>query len=135
MDATTQALQELVRHHAAPGIAYVVVDAHEQRFAGAAGVMDSSDRRPVTPDTLFMAASTTKALTAIVVMRLVDGEFPDYNRVIPKNNDLNALVAQDAFSRAANPLGEVSDPRAGSLLQLTRLFREAQLQHLPRVLQ
>ena len=34
----------------------------------------------------------------LVVMRLVDGDFPDYNRVIPKNNDLKAIVAQDSYN-------------------------------------
>jgi DNA polymerase-3 subunit beta len=33
----------------------------------------------------------------IVVMRLVDGEFPDYNRVIPKNNDLTVHISQTLF--------------------------------------
>ena len=36
----------------------------------------------------------------VVVMRLVDGEFPDYERVIPKNNDQEALIAVDPFLHA-----------------------------------
>lgn len=37
---------------------------------------------------------------AVVVMRLVDGEFPDYERVIPKANDQEALIAVDPFLHA-----------------------------------
>lgn len=36
----------------------------------------------------------------VVVMRLVDGEFPDYERVIPKANDQHALIAVDPFLHA-----------------------------------
>jgi DNA polymerase-3 subunit beta len=36
----------------------------------------------------------------VVVMRLVDGEFPDYERVIPKANDQEALIAVDPFLHA-----------------------------------
>ncbi|NJC87663.1 MAG: DNA polymerase III subunit beta [Desulfuromonas sp.] len=36
----------------------------------------------------------------VVIMRLVDGEFPDYERVIPKTNDQEALIAVDPFLHA-----------------------------------
>ena len=36
----------------------------------------------------------------VVVMRLVDGDFPDYERVIPKGNDQEALIAVDPFLHA-----------------------------------
>lgn len=36
----------------------------------------------------------------VVIMRLVDGEFPDYERVIPKHNDQQALIAVDPFLHA-----------------------------------
>lgn len=36
----------------------------------------------------------------VVVMRLVDGEFPDYERVIPKTNDQEAVIVVDPFLHA-----------------------------------
>jgi DNA polymerase-3 subunit beta len=36
----------------------------------------------------------------IIVIRLVDGEFPDYERVIPKSNDREALISVDQFLHA-----------------------------------
>src|SRR5690606_2003617 len=36
----------------------------------------------------------------VVVMRLVDGEFPDYNRVIPQNNELVAFIDRNEFLHA-----------------------------------
>ncbi|HKJ47807.1 MAG TPA: DNA polymerase III subunit beta [Christiangramia sp.] len=36
----------------------------------------------------------------VIIMRLVDGEFPDYSRVIPKNNQQTAAIAVDPFLHA-----------------------------------
>ncbi len=36
----------------------------------------------------------------VIIMRLVDGEFPDYGRVIPKNNEQIAAIAVDPFLHA-----------------------------------
>jgi DNA polymerase-3 subunit beta len=48
----------------------------------------------------------------IVVMRLVDGEFPDYNRVIPKNNDLTVHIAQDIFLHALRRMSILSSEKS-----------------------
>jgi DNA polymerase-3 subunit beta len=37
---------------------------------------------------------------SVVIMRLVDGDFPDYERVIPKTNDQEALIDVDPFLHA-----------------------------------
>lgn len=36
----------------------------------------------------------------VVIMRLVDGEFPDYSRVIPKSNEQQATISVDPFLHA-----------------------------------
>lgn len=36
----------------------------------------------------------------VIIMRLVDGDFPDYMRVIPKNNEQKATIAVDPFLHA-----------------------------------
>lgn len=38
-----------------------------------------------------------KGETSVMVMRLIDGEFPDYNRVIPKQNDKCIKITRDHF--------------------------------------
>jgi len=48
----------------------------------------------------------------VVVMRLVDGEFPDYNRVIPKNNDLTAIVSQNSFLHALRRMSILSSEKS-----------------------
>ena len=67
-----QALDALVDDSDVPGIGYSVVTHDRVLFEGYAGVMDASRRAKVTRDTAFMAYSTTKALTALVVLQLVE---------------------------------------------------------------
>lgn len=48
----------------------------------------------------------------VVVMRLVDGEFPEYNRVIPKNNELVAFINRDAFLHALRRMAILSSEKS-----------------------
>ena len=36
----------------------------------------------------------------VIIMRLVDGDFPDYERVIPKNNEQEAMIPSEPFLHA-----------------------------------
>lgn len=69
---TDGTLRALVHEHWAPGIAYMVVTPDAVMYRGRAGVVDADTGQPVTDNTLFMGYSTTKALTSIVVMQLVE---------------------------------------------------------------
>lgn len=48
----------------------------------------------------------------VIVMRLVDGEFPDYNRVIPKNNEFSAIVSCDLFLHALRRMAVLSSEKS-----------------------
>lgn len=50
--------------------------------------------------------------TTTVVMRLVDGEFPDYNRVIPKGESFTATIATDAFLHALRRIAILSSEKS-----------------------
>jgi CubicO group peptidase (beta-lactamase class C family) len=68
-------LERLIADRRFPGIQYLVVDAQKVRFEFCGGVRDINAALPVTPETTFMAASSTKALTAAAVLTLVqDGK-------------------------------------------------------------
>jgi len=55
----------------------------------------------------------------LVVMRLVDGEFPDYSRVIPKSNELTAQVSQEIFLHALKRMSILSSEKSkGVKIQL-----------------
>lgn len=49
--------------------------------------------------------------TTTVVMRLVDGEFPDYNRVIPKQQGFQATIRCDSFLHALRRMVIVSSDK------------------------
>lgn len=48
----------------------------------------------------------------IVTMRLVDGEFPDYSRVIPKDQDIRARIPRDNFFHALKRMAILSSEKS-----------------------
>jgi len=48
----------------------------------------------------------------VIIMRLVDGEFPDYSRVIPKTNEQQASIAVDPFLHALRRMIIVSSEKS-----------------------
>lgn len=60
-----------------------------------------------------------------IVMRLVDGEFPEYNRVIPKNNELKACLSQNTFLHALRRMSILSSEKSrGVKITLKKNFME-----------
>jgi DNA polymerase-3 subunit beta len=56
----------------------------------------------------------------IIIMRLVDGEFPDYERVIPKNNEQEALIAVDPFLHALRRMIILSSEKSRGVKMLLK---------------
>lgn len=48
----------------------------------------------------------------VIIMRLIDGEFPDYDRVIPKKNEQQAVIAVDPFLHALRRMIIVSSEKS-----------------------
>lgn len=48
----------------------------------------------------------------VVIMRLVDGEFPDYNRVVPKNNELIATINRESLLHALRRMSILSSEKS-----------------------
>lgn len=74
VQAARAALQALSEHRVqiqAPGISAAVAIGGEVVWTGVAGWADIEDKRPVTPATQFRMGSTSKALTATALARLV----------------------------------------------------------------
>ena len=65
-------LREAMAVWGVPGMAVSVVEQGSLVFARGYGTTAVSDGRPVTPDTLFANASTTKAMIAAAALILVD---------------------------------------------------------------
>jgi len=47
--------------------------------------------------------------------KLIDGTFPDYNRVIPLNNDKRLVVEKDPFQRAVDRVSTISSDRGRAI--------------------
>lgn len=90
-------LDRAVDDGALPGAALVITDRDGPVFEGAAGVLQH-DGAPVGPDTMFRMASTTKALTSVAVLQLVEqgrlGLEDDVSSLLP---EVAALKVLDGF--------------------------------------
>jgi DNA polymerase-3 subunit beta len=53
-----------------------------------------------------------KKAQTVIVMRLVDGEFPDYNMVIPTNNELKATIPREDFLHALRRMAILSSEKS-----------------------
>jgi CubicO group peptidase (beta-lactamase class C family) len=65
-------VREMMRRFAVPGIGISLIDGGRVVYQGGLGVKSAGNPAPVDADTLFMAASNTKALTTLLLARLVD---------------------------------------------------------------
>jgi CubicO group peptidase (beta-lactamase class C family) len=64
-------LSERLAHHQTPGISIAVINNFEIEWARGFGLCEVGTTREVIPDTLFQAASISKPVFALAVMRLV----------------------------------------------------------------
>ncbi|MEJ0071938.1 MAG: serine hydrolase domain-containing protein [Pseudomonadota bacterium] len=82
---------------ATPGLVLSVIDDFAVAGSRACGVRDAATADPVAPDTLFQAASISKVVFAVAVMRLVQDGQLDLDAAI--DDDLTAwhLPAQDGW--------------------------------------
>ena len=53
-----------------------------------------------------------KKAKTIIVMRLVDGEFPDYTRVIPQNNDKVITLDKNTFFHSLRRMSILSNEKS-----------------------
>lgn len=97
-----------VAHHI-PGLAFVLVKDGEILVSTGLGVTDIDKESSVTPETLFMIGSTTKAFTATLVgMRVDDGKMawdepivtylPYFDPKVDSENEDDRVTLRDALS-------------------------------------
>jgi CubicO group peptidase (beta-lactamase class C family) len=80
-------LAERMAYHHTPGMGLALVEGFELAWAGGFGRREAGSDEPVTARTLFQAASISKPLLALAVMRLVqDG-------VLELDRDVNDYLA------------------------------------------
>jgi CubicO group peptidase (beta-lactamase class C family) len=65
-------LSERMKFYHTPGVSIACIWDYDIQWAGGFGIEKANSEREVTPTTIFEAASTTKFLNAILVLRLVE---------------------------------------------------------------
>ena len=65
-------LEERMAHHRVPGVSIAVIEHGRVAWARGFGVRSVTTREPVTPATLFQAASISKPVAATAMLRLVE---------------------------------------------------------------
>lgn len=65
-------------------------------------------------------SAVVKRSDSYMVMRLVDGEFPDYNRVIPTSNDRSIIINRDDFIHSIRRMAILSSEKfKGIMLEIS----------------
>lgn len=62
----------------------------------------------------------------VLLSKLIEGTFPDYERVTPKNNDKQLVVDRAAFAVAVDRVSTIASERGGKAVKLT--MRDSQLE-------
>jgi len=86
-----------MKYYNVPGVSVAVIDNGKIEWAKGYGVKETGRNDPVTPETLFQAASISKPVTALSVLRLVDKGILDLDS--PVNDKLVSWkVPENEFS-------------------------------------
>ena len=70
--ANSRTLAERMEHYGTPGVSIAVVNGNEVEWSKAYGIMDKNTGSPVTTETIFEAASTSKLITAVMALHFVE---------------------------------------------------------------
>lgn len=129
--AGQQALKIMHQHReriGAPAVSAAVAVDGEQVWAGAVGWADIEQRTPVTPETRFRIGSTSKALTATALARLVDQRVIDLDT--PLENYIEPLPNPDWAPITARQLAShmAGIPHYGENTDWRGLYRTVALQ-------
>ena len=55
----------------------------------------------------------------VLLSKLIEGSFPDYERVTPKNNDKALMVDRDSLARAVDRVSTIASERGGKAVKLS----------------
>jgi len=69
---STWTIEERMKHHGVHGMSIAIIDDFKIAWTKSYGVMDTTSKRPVTDSTLFQAASISKPVFAMAVLKLAE---------------------------------------------------------------
>jgi CubicO group peptidase (beta-lactamase class C family) len=131
---TTTTIHERMEHFHVPGVSIAVINNYDIEWTESFGVADSQRNNPVTPDTLFQAASISKPVTALAALHLVEQGTLDLDKDVnnglvswqtPENNftshekaTLRRLLSHTAGLNKASKLGYFQSEEIPTLKQV-----------------
>jgi len=80
------ALVDRMRYYKVPGFSIALIDQEELAWVKGYGVMEAGGEKPVTPETIFQAASISKPVSAMVALHLVE------NGILDLDSDVNDML-------------------------------------------
>lgn len=83
---STWTIEERMKHYGVPGMSIAVIDDFKIAWTKSYGVMDSTSMHPVTDSTLFQAASISKPVFTMAVLKLAE------QGVLDIDADVNTLL-------------------------------------------
>ena len=95
-------LRDRMEHYRVPGVSLAVVEGGAIAWVGAYGVVEVGTAEPVTPETLFQAASISKPVAALAALRLVEEGVLELDA--PVNRYLQEWQIPDNGFTAARPV-------------------------------
>ena len=95
-------MDERLRHHQCPGVGVAVMHDGRIDWADGFGVREEGRPEPVGPDTVFMVASCSKPVTAMLVLQQVERGVLDLD--VPLNRYLHRWQIPDNDITAAHPV-------------------------------
>ena len=84
-------IQERMLFHGTPALSVAVISGHKLEWVKAYGMADKEGKIPATPSTLFQAASISKSLNSLGVLKLVQ------DKKIDLDKDINAYLKSWKF--------------------------------------
>lgn len=83
---STWTIEERMKHYGVPGMSIAIIDDFKIAWTKTYGVMDSASMRPVTDSTLFQAASISKPVFTMAVLKLAE------QGAVKLDEDVNAML-------------------------------------------
>jgi DNA polymerase-3 subunit beta len=112
---------EMPAPHGAPGMPGVIIPtktcAELARMAEAA-LKDNKDTTPEIAIEVNERKIAFRCGDSVLLSKLIDGNFPDYTRVIPAQNDKIAVISRDAVTPAVERVATIASER-GRAVKLT----------------
>jgi CubicO group peptidase (beta-lactamase class C family) len=82
--ANPRTLTERMAYYKVPGVSIAVINNNEVEWTKAYGIADANTDSPVTTETIFQAASTSKFVTAVLALHLVQKELVHLDEEVNK---------------------------------------------------